>query len=301
MVDVDQTTGLSSFFRERSESHGEKNDSDVLFKGNVSWAFNADQQLYGTISEGYRRGGTNGTPTTGFFGEDVAWTSYEADTVRNYEVGVKGGFGRMTYNADVFYVDWENPQINSATTVWGFFAVQNIEAASTRGVELELSGRMENGFGYGLGYTYTDAHLDSDAIAADAAYVINFSGARLPGVPEHRINGWASYGIALGKGQLTFRGDAYYQSETDNVLNQPTSRQFYELDGFSLINLSATYTVNAWDVSFWLKNVTDEAGITGLITDRRDGPSPEQNYFGNGSRASVAQPRTLGLTVSYSF
>ncbi len=301
VVDVDQTTGLSSFFRERSVSHGEENDSDTLFKGNVSWAFATDQQLYATVSEGYRRGGTNGTPTTGLFGEDKAWTSYQADTVRNYEIGVKGGIGRMTYNADVFYVDWENPQINSATTVWGFFAVQNVESASTRGVELEVSGSTENGFGYGLGYTYTDAHLDADAIAADGAYVINFDGARLPGVPEHRVNGWASYGIPLGKGQLTLRGDAYYQSETDNVLNQKTSKQFYVIDDFSLFNLSATYTVDAWDVSLWLKNATDEAGITGLITDTRDGPSPSQNYFGNGSRASVAQPRTLGLTVSYSF
>ena len=38
----------------------------------------------------YRRGGTNGTPTIGPHAEDEAWTTYRADTVRNYEIGVKG-------------------------------------------------------------------------------------------------------------------------------------------------------------------------------------------------------------------
>jgi hypothetical protein len=31
------------------------------------------------------------------------------------------------------------------------------------------------------------------------------------------------------------------------------------------------------------------------------GTDPSQNYYGNGSKFNVAAPRTLGLTVSYSF
>src|SRR3546814_16147014 len=86
------------------------------------WFFSPDHQLYATVSEGYRRGGTNGTPTTGNFAEDPAWTTYKSDTVRNHELGIKGRVGRMSYNADVFYVDWKDPQVNSSPTWWGFFA-----------------------------------------------------------------------------------------------------------------------------------------------------------------------------------
>ena len=282
-------------------SQDESDDSKTLFMGNVSWHFANNNQLYATISEGYRRGGTNGTPTMGNFAESPAWRSYEPDTVTNYEFGVKGGVNRLSYNANVFYVDWKNPQLNTATTNWGFFTVQNVEKASTRGVELELSGSMDGGFGYGLGYTYTDAHLDADAISADGVYVINYDGATLPGSPKHRFNAWGSYGIAVGRGLLTLRGDAYSQSETENVLNKSSSLQHYTLDGFSIFNLSAGYTVDNWDVTVWIKNVGNAMAATGIYTLGYMGPDPTQNYYGNGSKFNVAAPRTIGLTVSYSF
>src|SRR3546814_14436206 len=93
----------------------------------------------------------------------------------------------MSYNADVFYVDWKDPQVNSSTTWWGFFAVQNAQKASTRGVELELAGGIGEGFSYNLGYTYTKAQLEADAVAADGAYLSGHDGDALPGAPEHRF------------------------------------------------------------------------------------------------------------------
>ena len=295
-------------------SQGKKSDSQALFMGNVSWNFSKDNFLYGTISEGYRRGGTNGTPTTGNFAEDEAWTSYEADTNTNYELGVKGASGQLTYNANLFYVDWKNPQVNVATPNWGFFTVQNVPSASTRGVELELSGSVGEGFDYGLGYTYTDAHLDDDAYTADGNTLINYDGAQLPGVPENIFNAWGSYSMTVGKGTLSFRGDGYYQSETLNGLARewtgappiPSSlKQYYELPSFSIFNLSAMYTIDAWDITLWWKNVTNEQGATGVYTIPYMGATPAQNaaqnYFGNGSKFNIAAPSTLGLTVSYSF
>ena len=300
-TDVMQVTGLYAGFQGGSQSNTSNDDSDTLFKGNVSWTFAADNQLYGTVSEGYRRGGTNGTPTIGSFAEDPAWTTYKSDSVRNYEVGVKGRIGgRMTYNADVFYVDWKDPQLNSSTTYWGFFAVQNADKASTRGVELELSGSIGQGFTYGLGYTYTDARLDADAVAVDGAYLYGLKGDRLPGVPKNRFNASGSYSFPVGSGWLTLRGDAYYQSQTQNALSL-SPRFRYDMKGFSLFNLSATYSYNAWDATLWMKNVTNQAGVTGVYTQQYMGTSPAQNYYGNGSKALVTLPRTVGMTVSYRF
>jgi outer membrane receptor protein involved in Fe transport len=37
-------------------------DDDILFKGNISWDMSDTHMVYGTISEGYRRGGTNAAP-----------------------------------------------------------------------------------------------------------------------------------------------------------------------------------------------------------------------------------------------
>jgi outer membrane receptor protein involved in Fe transport len=178
--------------------------------------------------------------------------------------------------------------------------VQNAPKASTRGVELELSGAIGAGFNYSLGYTYTKARLEADAVAVDGSYVYGYKGTTLPGAPEHRFNAAASYGIPLGAGLLTLRGDAYYQSETENALSlSPKFRR--TLDGFSLFNLSATYGIDNWDLTLWLKNLTNEAGITGVYTEEYMGTSPAQEYYGNGSKALVTMPRTVGFTVSYRF
>ena len=298
---VAQTTGNWASIIDSSLSHGEESDTRTLFKGNMSWFFTEDSQLYATVSEGYRRGGTNGTPTTGNFAESPAWRTYKSDTVRNHELGVKGRIGRTTtYNANLFYVDWKDPQVNSATTNWGFFAVQNAEKASTRGVELELAGHAVTGFGYSLGYTYTKAQLERDALAVDGAYLYGYKGDPLPGVPEHRFNVAASYGIPVGNGLLTFRGDAYYQSEMENALSL-SPRFARTLDGYAIFNASATYGIDNWDFTLWLKNLANEEGISGIYTEQYMGTAPAEGYFGNGSKALVALPRTIGVTVSYRF
>ncbi|MCR6625751.1 MAG: TonB-dependent receptor [Pseudoxanthomonas sp.] len=204
------------------------------------------------------------------------------------------------YNANLFYVDWKDPQVNSATTFWGFFAVQNAQKASTRGVELELTGSVGAGFTYNLGYTYTKAQLEADAMSVDGAYVYGYKGDTLPGVPEHRFNAAGSYGIPMGNGLLTLRGDVYYQSESENALSLNPKFQ-RTLDGFPILNASATYSIDKWDVTLWLKNIANEEGISGIYTEQYMGTAPAEGYYGNGSKALVALPRTLGLTVSYRF
>ena len=62
----------------------------ALFKGNVAIHVSDDDLVYLTYSEGYRRGGANAVPTTGFFAESPAWLTYTSDTVENYEIGIKG-------------------------------------------------------------------------------------------------------------------------------------------------------------------------------------------------------------------
>jgi outer membrane receptor protein involved in Fe transport len=317
VVNVHQETGLYASIFDSSNSRGEFSESKTIFKGNASWRFAPNNQLYGTVAQGYRRGGSNGTPTTGNFAEDPAWTKFRADTDIDYELGVKGATqAGLTYNADVFFVDWTHPQINSATTNWGFFAVQNGDKAQSKGIELQLNGTIGTAFHYGLGYTYTDAHLTSDAVAADGTYTINTKGAQLPGVPKNTFNLSGSYVVHLAQGTLTVRADGYNQSETQDTLysasifknhapppsdytGQP--KYYYPMQGFWLWNASTTYATGSWDATLWIKNIGNNRGVTGVYTPAYMGTAPNQNYYGNGSKALITLPRTVGLTMTYRF
>jgi outer membrane receptor protein involved in Fe transport len=320
---VFQTTGLYTFFNETSDSRGSDESTRVLFKGNIAWKFADNDLLYATVSQGYRRGGSNGTPTTGLFAESPAFLSYSSDRVTDYELGVKGRLGEnITYNADIFYVDWKDPQFNTATTNWGFFAVANGKQATTKGIEAQVDGYSGN-WHWGVGYTYTDATLEDDLFTADGLILINTAGATLPGAPKHMMNGVLEYNLPFEDGSsLFFHIDGYYQSSTLNTISSASSslnsvcyafdcnfpgpfnglpRFYAKFDSFALFNASATYSKDRWMATVFLKNVFNEAGITGEYTQAYMGSDPVQNYAGNASKEIFALPRTLGMTVSYKF
>lgn len=316
-------------------------DDDFLFKANVAWDVNDSSMLYATYSQGYRHAGANAVPTSGTYGENADYLTFASDSVDNYEVGFKGTTDWFTYSASVYYSDWKDPQLNTATPNWGFFAVVNGESARTQGIELELSGRFTDEFSYSLGYTYTDAELTDDLIVPAGNFYdgptytdkIARDGDRLPGTPEHMFSVSLGYDTELGNGfGLSAVLNGYYQSDSLNTLGddrclsnefrpwglcrdtanpdsaffQPESvynRNFAEIDSFHLWNASATLSWDQWQASLYVKNLFNEDGTTGTFTYLAGGSSPEatQRYFGNNSRDFIALPRTLGVVLGYKF
>lgn len=274
-------------------------DNGVLWKLNAALEFGDDDLLYATWSQGYRRGGTNAVPTTGFYAEDPAWQIYDSDRVDNYEVGIKGRHNGMRYDLNMFYVDWKDAQLNTATPNWGFFAVQNAGAAHTAGLEAQLSGYLGDDVGWLLGYTYLEAELDED-FRSPLGGVIDLEGHRLPGAPEHMLNGAIDYRRPIGSYTFFARLDGFYQSETRNATSQ-SPRFDADLDGFAIFNAVATLSSPSWDLSLWVKNIGDEEGVTGVYTEAYMGTAPAEGYFGNGSKSIISLPRTVGVTLGFHF
>jgi iron complex outermembrane recepter protein len=288
-------------------------DDDVLYKVNIAWNAADNQTVYGTVSQGYRRGGTNAIPTTGNFAEHPAFQTYRSDSVTNYEVGAKGKLGRAAqYSAAVFYLDWEDIQLDTATPIWGFFDVVNGESARSQGVELELQGQA-GALSYGFGYTYVDAELTaavcSPAIARDVCLAspnnlnrqLARDGAQLPGSAEHTVNVMLEHTLTLsGAWEWRNRVSGYYQSASENSIGY-SPRVAATLDSFHLWNFHSTLSHETWDFTVFVKNVANEEGVTGLFTEAQMGTSPPEEYFGNGSKQFLSQPRTIGVAVNYSF
>ena len=316
-------------------------DDDFLAKVNFAWDMTDDSMLYATFSQGYRHAGANAVPTSGMYGENPAYLTFNSDSVDNYEVGFKGMTDWFTYSASVYYADWKDPQLNTSTPNWGFFAVVNGESASTQGIELELSGRFTDEFSYSLGYTYTDAELTDDLIVPAGNFydgptytdLVARDGDRLPGTPEHMFSVSFGYDTELSNGfGLSAVLNGYYQSDSLNALGdtnclsgefrvwglcrdsanpdsafyQPDSvynRSVADIDSFQIWNASATLSWDQWQASLYVKNLFNDDGTTGTATFLAQGSSPEatQRYFGNNSRDFIALPRTIGIVLGYKF
>jgi len=304
--DTDMMVGLYTSFNFTDTASFKEENTGTLFKANFAYDLADDKMLYGTISEGYRRGGANAVPLVGIFAEDPAWQLFEPDTNTNYEFGIKGTSGNMRYNFSAFLVDWDNIQINTATSNWGFFAAQNGGTARTSGIEIELDGYFgdDRAWHYGVGYARVNAELTEDVFTptdVNQTNAVALDGTQLPGTPENTFNVSLSHTQTTEGGLYwTNRFSAYTQTDSENAISDSV-RFKQTLDGFSILDFSSTLSGDDWNATFWVKNLTNEEGSTGVFKEEYMGTSPSQNYFGNGSKSFLALPRTIGVTVSYEF
>ncbi len=278
----------------------------TIFKFNSSWHFTPQDNLYFTASQGYRRGGINDIPTTGFVGENPDWVNFGSDSLNNYELGVKGTHGSYSFNASLFVIDWKDIQLNTATSFWGYYVTINAGKARSQGVELEFRGKLASNLSYGLGYAYTDAKLTQDAtrpahLAGSPPVLLAPDGTRLPAAPTSVVNASLDYSIPFGNGMtLVPHIDAYYQSGTFNRL-ATTPAAAIPLDGYTLWNAALALNAKNWGLTLQVRNLSNAKAISGVFTEAQFGSAPADGFAGNTSRELITTPRTIGLIAKYRF
>ena len=48
------------------------------------------------------------------------------------------------YNLSIYNISWEDPQLNTSTPIYGYYAVINGNKARTNGLDIELSGSINS-------------------------------------------------------------------------------------------------------------------------------------------------------------
>jgi len=182
-------------------------------------------------------------PTTGKYGESTGYFIFDSDSIDNYEIGYKGTAATLNYAVSLYYAEWQDPQLNTATSNWGFFAAINGESAETQGIEIELSGTLGDHLSYSLGYTYADSELSDDVYQPAGNFYLHpgrpefldrvgAEGDRLPGSAEHVFNVSLGYEFQLADGvSVNTVLSGYYQSEVLNSLGDDTCEK-----GFSTLS-----------------------------------------------------------------
>jgi iron complex outermembrane receptor protein len=293
------------------------------------YALNDDYSLNAQVSKGFRLGGINDplniplcTPQdlVTFGGND----SWDDEELWNYEVGLKSVIagGRGTFNIAAFYQDISDLQATVTAGSCSSRVVFNVPEAHSTGVELELAIQQTDRFDWALTASYISAELDSTITSTDSegnATVVGGikDGNRLATVPEWQgaiaatytwptMVDWEGYTTAL----VQYVGDRYTQlgdqalgfgvvnlnAYGESGIGMPFTQNFYTfdplLDSYTTANWRIGVRNEAWDLSFYINNLTDEDAE--LALDQERGTQARVGYLTN-------QPRTYGIMARYSF
>ncbi|MBO9602739.1 MAG: TonB-dependent receptor [Novosphingobium sp.] len=262
----------------------------ALFKANTSYEFANGLLAYFTFSQGVRRGGASGIPTTGTFAEDPAFQFYQPDSVDNYEIGLKGRIGRrFEFSAAGYYVDWKDPQVNVSTPNGGFPAVVNGSSARSLGVDLEAHYLLTNELTLTGTYGYNDSKLTGPIVVGGKNF--GGDGAELPGTPHHTASVSADYTTPVSD-TLSFNGqvNVSYRSSISTSL---TPKSNVDLPGFAMVGASLGVSTDMWRLDLFGENLGDVRGVLSALS--------AQSTDVRGLNYRLSRPRTVGLRFSVKY
>jgi outer membrane receptor protein involved in Fe transport len=279
---------------------------DHIFKLNSSYKFSDALNTYVDYAQGFRRGGANGIPISGPFAANPALLIYTPDKTKNYEIGAKGNLDGFHYSAALFYIDWDNFQVDATSVASASAIAVNGPKAKSKGIELELGGSLAPGLTYDVGYTYTRAQVAQDFTVTDfntskqpVAIITGTSGDPLPNAPKSSATLALDYARAVpALDDWTLHGhiNANYRSATLSQLvsTDPNAPPPFVIHGFSLWDASiGGSNRHGLTSTLYVQNMFNNLGITGG-QDRGAVGIRGEHFF-------VSRPRTIGLRVGYSF
>lgn len=247
-------------------------------KAALQYEFESSGILYMSVTKGYKTGGFN----TSFETEEQR--TFQPEFSWNYEVGAKHPFfdNRLSAEIAFFLIDWRNQQISQPLPSGQGSMLTNAGRSQSKGVEFSLSANVFNGLIINTAYGYTHARF-SDYTNGSSDY----SGNRLPFVPEHTFTAGINYSIAqpcpaidrinisadyLGNGRIYWRED-----------NQ-TSQPFY-----GLLNARLSVMKRNVTASLWARNITST--------------SYTAFYFESGGKklAQKGKPFSIGADIQFRF
>jgi outer membrane receptor protein involved in Fe transport len=260
----------------------------------LSYKLTPELMAFVTASRGYKAGGFNlDRSSFNVFANSTARRpiddlQFDPEFVNNYEIGFKWSpMPRTTLNATAFYEDIQDYQVNDFT---GFnFATFNVDAAVSRGVELESSWRPTDGLTLNAGAVFNEAFLDSPVTVGTETLG---AGTGLKHAPKWVGTGSATYEHSIANG-LT--GVAYVDGrwnsryKTQLIGRNPIT----DNDAYAVFNARLGVRHEAgWAVEAFVNNLTDEFYfVHGLSV-------PEQS----GTFAIYpSTPRTVGVSLKANF
>ena len=245
---------------------------------------------YATVSTGFRSGGLNAVSEP----FEPIPSAYSPDSLTNYELGAKGRLfgGIFDYQADVYFIKWDNIQVQETTADGAFVYQGNAGTAHVKGVEFEFTAHPFQYLSASFAGSYQDAVLTEGATPAQYALnpTLGRTGDSIPNVPKFQLNLGVNYTAPISgtwqgmvAADATYRGavNAYFASNTE--FNIP-------LASYTLFDLRAGVINGPWSVTAFARNLTNKRAEVSAINSSQD---PDALL--------TVRPRTIGLTATRKF
>lgn len=253
--------------------NGKKDWNVFLPKVALAYKPNEDLTTFASISKGYMPGGFNYFPAS----SNVDDNTFDPQQSINYEVGLKGLVGDLSYTASIFYMDIKDIHVYTND---GFnWYTSNAKKAHSYGLELEgtyfLSDTIDISSSLGLIKAKYDDY-DGGSVTYDGEKVQN--------TPTHTASVTLNY-----KNPNGFYGFLNIQNRGKTNFYDSVNSKFTEADGYTIGNVKIGYKFSDWDIYAYINNITDEEYITTYISKS------------DLSVAAFNEPRFIGIGARYSF
>lgn len=202
--------------------------------------------LYVAYGEGFRSN----------IGADVTGRVFDPETSKSVELGAKVSLldGALNGTFSVFGLDRSNVLVADPANPG--FSIP-LGSAASRGIEVDVSGRLPGRVEMLLSYAFVDAEARANVLDANFSLPIRV-GDRLINIPRHSLNAQISKGFMIGTRELRF--GAGIQHVGDRLGETATT---FTLPAYTLVRLFANVPLtNRISLTGEIKNLFDETYYT---------------------------------------
>jgi iron complex outermembrane receptor protein len=218
-------------------------------KVQLAWRPYETLMAYATYSVGFRSGGFNNLAPGSTFAP-----GYEAESLRNYELGGKFTFasGRARLNGALFDIDYSNQQF-FLFDARGTQAFVNAPKSRIRGGELELAASVRGGLELTLGGAFTHSRIvsfnDNPGLVVPPSAIV---GRQVPNAPVDGVTVGITHTLPLGpRGlELVTRVDFEHRGTTYFTLDNIDRQRPYDL-----VNVRLSLERGAWHATLFARNL----------------------------------------------
>jgi iron complex outermembrane receptor protein len=214
-----------------------------------------DIMTYGSISRGFRGGGSNGPGSPN--------PIYRGDSVWTYELGAKteSQDHKLTLDGAIFYNDYDHfigqNSLAPSTVAPGSFVAINLNTGhvTSYGAEIEAQYRPTDRWAFSTGITLQHARITDGSEYTNTTHLVLPSN-RILFTPDWSFFANASYTQPVGADSVRFDGTLI--GKGDRVGSTLSSASVPKLDPYYLVNTTATYIHGHIELAVFATNLFNE-------------------------------------------